>query len=111
MIKKRNMVTQIFIFVFTFGLYSIYWFYQTAKELKYITKDPKAAPGLWTILIFIPFGIIYSHYQYAKIFEQVSSEKLNKWILFLLWLVFPPAVWFLVQTDLNNLADKQSAIV
>lgn len=108
MIKKRNMLTQVFIFVFTFGLYGIYWFYQTAKELKSIAQDNEAAPGLWTVLIFVPFGIIYSHYQYSKLFQKVSTEKLNKWILFLLWLVFAPAVWFLVQTDLNNFADKKS---
>ncbi len=103
------MIAQVFICIFTFGLYSIYWFYQTAKELKHVTQDAKAAPGLWTALFFIPPAAIYSHYQYSKLYEKVCSEKLNKWVIFILWLVFAPAVWFLVQTDLNNLADKQPA--
>ena len=103
------MIAQVFLCIVTFGIYVVFWFYESAKELKYAAQDAEAAPGLWTVLLFVPFGIIYSHYQYAKLFEKVSSEKLNKWILFLLWLVFPPAVWFLVQTDLNNLADKQPA--
>lgn len=106
MVKNRNLLIQVVLFVITFGLYGIYWFYQTAQELKSLASDPEAAPGLWTVLIFIPFGIIYSHYQYSKLFQKVSSEKLNKWILFLLWIVFAPAVWFLVQTELNARSVK-----
>ncbi len=108
-VKKRNMAIQLLLLIVTFGLYAIYWFFQTAVELKNITKDEKAAPGLWTMLFFIPFGIIYSYYKYAELFEKVSSEKLNKWIVFLLWIVFVPAVWFIVQRDLNTIADQEKA--
>lgn len=109
-VKKRDMLAQIFIFVFTFGLYGIYWFYQTSLELKSIAQDEEAAPVLWTVLLFIPFGAIYSHYKYSEIFEKVSSEKLSKWIIFILWLVFCPAVWFIVQRDLNAIADRKGDI-
>ncbi|MHB1687623.1 MAG: hypothetical protein ACYCVH_09635 [Ignavibacteriaceae bacterium] len=32
---------------------------------------------------------------------------INKWLLFVLYIVFSPAVWFIVQTDLNRRADAQ----
>jgi hypothetical protein len=100
-IKYRNMGVQILLMIVTFGLYGIYWFYQTASELKIVAKDEKASPTLWTILMFIPFGILYSHFKYAELYEKVGTEKINRWILFILWFFFSPAIWFLVQKDLN----------
>jgi amino acid transporter len=104
--KKRSLLSVFMLLIFTLGIYGIYWFYQTAVELKSMVKDEEAAPGLWTVLIFIPFGVIYSHYKYSELFEKLSSERINKWILFILWLVFAPAVFFIVQRDLNAIADK-----
>lgn len=108
MIKKRNLFVQVLLMIVTFGIYAIYWFYVTASEMKEITKDADAAPGLWTFLFFIPLGAFYSQYQYSKLYEKICSEKLNKWVIFIIGLVLAPAVWFLVQTDLNKLADGSS---
>lgn len=75
-------------------------------ELKNIANDREASPALWTVLIFVPFGVIYSHYKFCELYEKVSVEHFNKWLLFVLWWVFAPAVWFIVQTDLNKRADS-----
>jgi hypothetical protein len=103
-VKKRNMVAQVFLMIITLCIYAIYWFYQTAKELKFLANDANASPGLWTVLLFIPLVNLYSVYKYAELFEKVSSEKLNRWIIFILWIVFSPADWFIVQTELNRRA-------
>jgi hypothetical protein len=103
-VKYRNMWGQVGLMIVTIGIYAIYWFYQTATELKYLSKDQSASPGLWTVLLFIPFAGLYSYYKYGELFQKVGSESLNRWILFLLWIVFSPAVWFIVQTDLNRKA-------
>ncbi len=106
LIKRRNMIAQVFLVIITFGLYVIYWFYQTTCELKAVAKDTEASPTLWTILMFVPFGVFYSYYKQAELYEKVGTEKLNKWIIFILWFFFSPAVWFLVQKDLNNWSEK-----
>ncbi len=103
-VMYRNMWAQVGLFIITLGIYGIYWFYQTAKELKFLANDPNASPGLWTVLLFIPFGALYSHYKYGELFQTVSTEKLNRWIIFILWIIFSPAVWFIVQTELNRRA-------
>ncbi|MEW5702819.1 MAG: DUF4234 domain-containing protein [Candidatus Zixiibacteriota bacterium] len=103
-VKNRNMVAQVFLMIITLGIYGIYWFYQTACELKFLANDAAASPGLWTVLMFIPFINLYAVYKYAELFEKVSSEKLNRWIIFILWIVFCPAIWFIVQTELNRRA-------
>ncbi len=103
-VKKRNMLAQVFLVIITLGIYAIYWFYQTATEIKGLANDQTANPGLWTILIFIPFGALYSYYKYAELWEKVSPDKMNKWLLWVIWIVFSPAVWFIVQTELNKRA-------
>lgn len=103
-VKNRNMIMQVLIFICTFGLYGIYWFYQTSVEMKYLQSDEAASPTLWTVLLFVPLGAFYSWYKYAELHEKFSPEKLNRWITLILWLFFPAAVWFLVQIELNKRA-------
>jgi hypothetical protein len=103
-VKYRNMMGQIGLFIITLGIYGIYWFYVTSTEMKYLAKDQSASPALWTVLLFIPLANFYSIYKYSEIYQKVSSDSLNMWILFLLWIVFSPAVWFIVQIDLNKKA-------
>lgn len=105
-IKHRDMLTQVVLFVITCGIYGIYWFYQTAVEMNGLANDPDASPGLWTVLIFIPLGIFYSHYRYSELYERISDDRFNMWLLFVLWIVFCPAVWFIVQTELNRKATS-----
>ena len=47
-IKYRNMFVQVLLFIITFGIYGIYWFYVTFDELN--IANGKESPGcLWTI--------------------------------------------------------------
>lgn len=103
-VKYRNMLGQVGLMIITLGLYAIYWFYQTAVELAALDKDETANPALWTVLLFIPFGAIFSWYFYTGLYERVTMGKMNRWLLFVLYIVFVPAVWFIVQTELNSRA-------
>ena len=103
-VKYRNMWGQVGLMIITLGFYSIYWFYQTCRELGYLSRIYRAEPGLWTILLFIPFAGLYSYYKYAELFEDVDPNHFNRWILWLLWIFFSPAVWLIVQSELNRKA-------
>lgn len=103
-VKYRNMIIQILLMVVTFGFYAIYWFYETAKEMKALTNSNDATPGLWTVLLFVPLANLFAYYKYSELFQKVSSENIPKWVLFILWIFFSPAVWFLVQMELNSRA-------
>jgi hypothetical protein len=103
-IKYRNMILQVLIFIVTLGIYQIYWFYQTTAEMKALAKDPEASPALWTVLFIIPFAFFYSYYKHGELYEKISDEHMNRWIIFILWIVFRPAVWFIVQMEINKKA-------
>ena len=110
MIKKRNMLGQIGLIIITFGIYGIYWFYKISEEMKYVGKDMEASPALWTVLLFVPFAGLWSYYKFSELYEKVSPDHFNKWILWLLWVVFAPAVWFIVQTEMNKQADQNRIV-
>lgn len=104
MIKRRNMAVQVLLFIITLSFYSIYWFYVTAQEMSRALKRNDEV-GLWTVLLFLPFVSVYSVYKYGELYEQFSQKGVDKWVCLLLWLFFPPAIWFIVQRRLNDIAD------
>lgn len=106
MIKKRNLLAQVGLMIITFGIYSIYWFYKISEEMKYVGNDADASPGLWTVLLFIPFANFWSYYKFSQLYQKISADNFNMWLLFVLWIVFAPAVWFIVQTEMNKKADQ-----
>jgi uncharacterized membrane protein YhaH (DUF805 family) len=103
--KYRNMLLQVVLFVITFGIYGLYWFYSTASEMKEMAHDEDASPGMWTVLMVIPIVNLYSMYCYGELFEKTSGGKLPGWALLLLWVICAPAVWVIVQLDLNQKSD------
>ena len=109
MIKKRNLLGQVGLVIITLGIYAIYWFYKISEEMKFVGKDNQASPALWTVLLFIPIANIWVYYKFSELYEKISSDRFNKWLLFVLWLGFSPAVWFIVQTEMNKKADEQIA--
>ena len=106
MIKRRNMMVQVMLFIVTFGLYSIYWFYVTSKEMV-AYKNLNGRPVLWTILLFIPFGSLFSYWKHGKAVVGISDGKYPFILIYVLSLFFSPAVWLLTQLELNKLAEEQ----
>jgi Domain of unknown function (DUF4234) len=103
-IKYRSMGKQIGLMIITLGFYSVYWFLMTARELQYLAQDGEASPELWTVFLFIPFVNFYSYYKYSQLYDRWNQGRYEVWLVFVLWIFFSPAVWFLVQSDLNKVA-------
>lgn len=103
MIKKRNMFGQVLWFVSTLGLYGIYWVYTSFSEMNdYLQLGEN--PALLTVLSFIPFLNYYALYKHAEAVESLSEGSVNKVLMFVVWVVFSPAAWFITQMELNKRA-------
>ncbi|MBE0644877.1 MAG: DUF4234 domain-containing protein [Bacteroidetes bacterium] len=96
------MPVQVLLVIVTLGIYTLYWFYQTAVEMQDAIDDHSGSPGLWVFLMFVPFGAFFSYYYYSELYEKFTTADFNRWLLWLIWLVFSPAVWFIVQTEMNR---------
>ena len=107
-IKYRNMIVQVLLLIVTLGLYGIYWFHVTLKEL-HIANGKDEGAGMWTLLSVIPIANFFAYWPHSFEYAQLNNERYPGIAIFILWLVFAPVVWFLVQSDLNRVALDRPA--
>lgn len=68
--KSPEMI--LFLMVVTFGLYAIYWVYETNKEFERIYDEvPNSLVGIF-ILLILPFAWFYFFFMFNIIFSDVS---------------------------------------
>ena len=103
-IKKRNMPMQVVLAIITLGIYVLYWFYFTLKEL-HIANGKDEGAVMWTIFLFVPILNYFAAWHYATEYAAFNVGKYPALLIFIAWLVFLPIVWVLVQSDLNKAAD------
>ena len=102
-IKYRNLVMQVALFIATLGLYSIYWYFSTLKEL-HVANGKDESPALWTVLMFVPIASLLAQWHYGSELEKFTDEKYPAIGILILWIVFAPIVWLLAQLELNKAA-------
>lgn len=102
-VKKRGVWFVILAGFITLGIYWLYWFYNTSKEIIELNKS-KSNPLYWTIGLFVPFVNLYIIYRYSMEAEKMMKEKTQWAVLFIAWIVFFPVAQYLVQKELNKYA-------
>lgn len=97
--KKESLGKQALFSIITFGLYTIYWTYKTAKTL-----DRGTDQNLTPILAIIPFVNIIAYWQISDAGEAVTEQ--GSMPVFLLFLFFPIISWYWIQTGINSAAPQ-----
>lgn len=93
---------QVLFSVLTLGLYTLYWWHATHKQLSAGT-DADFSPAMRTIGLFVPFYNFLVIWQTSNDAAAVTDS--DGVVLFLLFLVFAPAAWFLIQSGMNGAAE------
>ena len=105
MIRRRNLLGQVVLYIITLGIYGIYWFYSTLDEM--VTyRGERAESCLWTIGLLIPIVNLFSLWKYASTVDKVTNQKYPTILMWLLGIFVFPAVWVLVRLELNSMADS-----
>ena len=104
-IKNRNMIMQVVLTIVTLGIYVIYWYYVTLSELHEANGKTEGA-GMWTFLSIIPIASLFAQWHHSSEYATFTNGKYPGIAIFILWIVFAPVVWFLVQSDLNRAATR-----
>ena len=104
MIKRRNLKKQVLFTILSMGIYPFYWLYATSKEMMK-SKGLIGRPRVWTLLQVIPIINLWRH---SKAVEAVTDKKYRAVSIFVLWITFPPAVWWFTQRELNKLAENEA---
>ena len=102
-IQYRNMLMQVVLAIVTLGIYGIYWFYVTLREL-HTANGKEASSGRWTVLALVPVAGLFANWHYSSEYAQFVNDRYPALVMFLAWIIFFPIVWFLVQTELNKAA-------
>ncbi|MFA5077158.1 MAG: DUF4234 domain-containing protein [Candidatus Micrarchaeia archaeon] len=100
-VKNRNPIFVIAVSIVTLGIYALYWFYMTRKELyELLKKDGNALIDL--VLMFIPIINFYAIWKYCDDVSALSKGAQSNILLFVLALVFFPATQYLAQNEINK---------
>ncbi|MFQ6028516.1 MAG: DUF4234 domain-containing protein [Dehalococcoidia bacterium] len=91
-IKHRNMVVQIVLYIFTLGVYAIYWYYITLREL-HIANGKNESVLRWTVLFLIPFGNFWSWWHYSS---EGSTFARNRWLKFVIIVSILPFMFLML---------------
>lgn len=102
--KHRNPIVVLLLSFITFGLYAIYWFVVTARELRSKGADIPNA-----ILIIIPIVNIYWQYKYSAGVEQVTNGRFSTLLVFLLFLLTGFGGMLVAQIGINEVAAHEGA--
>ena len=103
-IKNRNMIMQVVLFVITLGIYALYWYHSTLKEL-HTANGKNEGAGIWALVMMVPVLGYFASWHYASEFSEFTGGKYPTLVMFLAWIVFAPIVWILVQIELNKAAS------
>ena len=104
------MIMQVVLAIVTLGIYAIYWYYVSLDELHKANGKADGA-GMWTVLSIIPIAKIpianlFAYWHQSSEYAEFTGGKYPGIAIFILWIVFSPVVWFLVQMDLNRAAPR-----
>jgi UDP-N-acetylmuramyl pentapeptide phosphotransferase/UDP-N-acetylglucosamine-1-phosphate transferase len=101
-LKLRNVVLVYILGIITLGIYFIYWYVKTKREIN--ENFGAAISTCW--LLIIPIANIYWMYRYAEAYAYYVKRDSNTtlWaLLFILISIITPA---LVQIELNKYVGK-----
>jgi hypothetical protein len=101
--QNRSLGKQVLFTIITFGIYPLYWFHITHKQLVDGT-DANFNPTLRTVGLIIPIYNFVVLWRTSNDCEAVTDQ--SGAVLFLFNLVFPPIFWYLAQTGMNQIASR-----
>jgi drug/metabolite transporter (DMT)-like permease len=119
--KIRNPLGVIGLTLITLGIYGIFWYYFTQKELAEMgrvrnTEELGTSPGtsvlavtLGALIIVPPFVSIYNACKRLNAAEGLTGQQgMEAGLLFLLWLFISPIGLYIYQSNLNKVLQAQA---
>ena len=108
MITYRNMWVQVLLAIVTLGLFSIYWFHVTNREMNgHLGRNESI--GVLTILYIIPIANLFAYWKQGVFLSDTTNDRYPAPLLFVLWIIFSPASWFITQYELNKIATSAAS--
>jgi len=101
--NHRSLGKQVLFSIITFGLYPLYWMHTLHQQLDAGT-NADISVTMRTIGLLIPVYNFYAIWQTSHDAEPVADQ--DGVMLFVLFIVFSPAAWYLIQSGINSIAEQ-----
>lgn len=107
---KRGWVRVLLFSLFSFGLYTIYWFYVTRRAV-FREQGKASSAGLHTLGLFVPILQFFIYYwlvkDIAELSQKAGAKEVSVPLLFLLWVFVGIIGLILTQVAFNDYWDKK----
>ncbi len=103
---KRGIGKLYLLIIITLGIYAIYWFIKTKREIN--ENYNESIPTCWFLII--PIANIYWLFRFTEVFVKRVRQKDDVAIYFILFLFVGIITPYVVQSELNKLADNPNLI-
>ena len=103
---KRSIGMLYVLMIVTFGIYAIYWFIKTKGEINQNYNEN--IPTCWFLII--PIANIYWLFRFTEVFTKRVRQKDDVALYFILFLFVSIITPYIVQSELNKLADNPNLI-
>ena len=103
---KRGIGKLYVLMIITLGIYAIYWLVKTKGEIN--ENYNENIPTCW--LLIIPIANIYWLFRFTEVFTKRVRQKDDAVIYFILFLFVGIIMPYVVQSELNKLADNPNLI-
>jgi len=103
---KRGIGKLYLLIIITLGIYGIYWFIKTKRELN--ENYNENIPTCW--LLIIPIANIVWLFRFTEVFVKKVRRTDDVAIWFILFLFVGIITPYIVQSELNKLADNPNLI-
>lgn len=97
--QQRNAFLVFLLPIITFGIYGIYWYVVTKREMN---AKGASIPTAW--LIIIPIVNIYWLFKYCQGVEQVTKNGMSTAVAFILLFLLGSIGMAIVQAKFNSIA-------
>lgn len=107
MINEHSRSKQVLLTIVTLGVYAVYWFYATSKEIVECRSLP-GRPRVWALMQIIPLVNLYPSWKYSRAVQAITDGNYKPAFTFLLSVIFFPAAVWITQGKLNEAARRES---
>lgn len=107
-LQHRSLLKVFLLTVITFGIYYIFWFYNTKEEINSLGAEIPSFVWFW-----IPFVNFYFFYKYSEAFAKFIKKDGNAILYFIILVCLPLIGELYIQDSLNifiknNLQNKDN---
>lgn len=99
---KRSPIAVFVLSIITLGIYALYWLVRTKTEMN---SSEAGIPTAWYLIV--PLANIWWYWKFSQGVEEVTHNEMSARVAFLMLWLLPVIGSAIIQSTLNEVAEKK----